>query len=184
MSVSFVILQILNKFEGKEKRREKRHRGKYRQLHNYNFVKKLHTQETCTHWSTAKCHEVTQLDLAAKAPHDVSSHREGLACMPAKSLQSRPTLGTLWTVYGVLREENEWAAISYSRGSSRPGIKPTSLTSALAGRHLIHLSGSQKWIRCWAVAGDPLPKGKGLVEKAFFKPFKTNNTVKEPDHTR
>ena len=106
--------------------------------------------------------------------------------MPAKSLQSRPTLGTLWTVYGVLREENQWAAISYSGGSSRPGIKPTSLTSAaLAGRRLTYRSRSQKWTRCcWAVAGDPLPKGKGLVEKTFFKPFKTNNTVKEPDHTR
>lgn len=41
MSISFVILQILNKFEGKEKR--KGDTGKYRQLYKYNFVKNLHT---------------------------------------------------------------------------------------------------------------------------------------------
>ena len=40
-----------------------------------------------------------------------------------------------------------------------------------------HTAVIQTRTHCWAVAGDPLPKGKGLVEKTFFKSFKTNNTV-------
>ena len=59
--------------------------------------------------------------------------------MCAKWLQSCPTLchAMDWSppgssVHGILQARTlEWAAISFSRGSSNPGIKPTSL--ALAG---------------------------------------------------
>ena len=59
------------------------------------------------------------------------------AYMNAKSLQSW-LFATLWTVghHGILQARIlEWVAMPCPRGSSDPGIKPTSLTSpALADR--------------------------------------------------
>ena len=53
--------------------------------------------------------------------------------------QSYPTLGTPWivapgsSVHGILQARIlEWVAISFSRGSSRPGIEPTLQTESLS----------------------------------------------------
>lgn len=119
---------------------------------------------------------------AAKALHGVSLRRGpgSHACYVASVMSNALHPVDYGILYGILREETqlEWAAIYYSGGLPYWGIKPTSHTpAALAGRRLTHSSHSQTWTHWWAVAGDPLPKGKGLVEKTFFKPFKTNNTV-------
>ena len=59
------------------------------------------------------------------------------ACVHAKSLQSYPTLCNLvvcslpgTSVHGILQARTlQWVAMSFSRGSSHPGIKPVSLMS-------------------------------------------------------
>ena len=63
-----------------------------------------------------------------------------LVCMPAKLLQSC-LFATIWTVArqapldGVLQGSIlEWVAVVSSKGSSQPGVEPTSLMSpALVG---------------------------------------------------
>lgn len=126
MSISFVILQI-NTCEGKEKR-------KGDTVANTDSC----TNITLSRTFTLKKYTLTDQQLnasakcrAAKALHGVSSYDEGLARMPATSLQSCPMLCTLWPAYGILREETqlEWAAIYYSRGSSR----------LISNSHLLHL---------------------------------------------
>lgn len=110
---------------------------------------------------------------AAKALHGVSSYDEGLARMPATSLQSCPMLCTLWTMgfsTGFSGKKHNWSGLP----STTLGVFPIEVSNP----HLIHLPHWQAGASHTAVIHrheltggqwqeTPFPKGRALLRKHF-----------------